>query len=137
MNKQGEDLTGKSKVVEFVSTPLIGLSSGFHFKAGSSKQIVFDSACLDSFVWPPLGVTVTETAPSITVNLNNVPLSLKDVGNLVSMNVSRDMATSSTGPDLLPPQRPPSGLQVGLVCNESSLVSSSVNKITFGTETEA
>ncbi|MBA0610321.1 hypothetical protein Godav_011185 [Gossypium davidsonii] len=61
------------------------------------------------------------------VNSNHVPSPLKDVGQLASIVVSKDMATSSTGPDLLPPQRPPSKMPTGLVCNESSLVSSSVN----------
>ncbi|KAA3462487.1 reverse transcriptase [Gossypium australe] len=51
-----------------------------------------------------------------SVNSNHVPSPLNNVGKLASFVVLKDMATSSTG----------------LVCNESSLVSSSANNATFG-----
>ncbi|KAK5776422.1 hypothetical protein PVK06_044381 [Gossypium arboreum] len=87
--------------------------------AGSSKQLVLDPAHLGFLIGPPFDVNITDKAPSNPiVNLNYVLSPLNDVGKLASFVVLKDMATSSTG----------------LVCNESFLVLSSANNVTFGSE---
>lgn len=107
LKKQGEKLMGESKDVVFHSTPFIGPSPGFHFKASSSKQLVLDLTRLDSLIGPLLGVNIADKAPSNPiVDSNHVPSALKDVGKLASTVALKDMVTSSTSPDLLLPQHP-------------------------------